>query len=164
MEHRRVVPAAAPARRSTCCASAGTTRFTAPVPPSVAARQGKLTARERIERLLDPGSFTELDMFAMHRTTNFGMEDRRIRGDGVVTGWGTIEGRQVFVFSHDASVFGGSLGEVFAEKVTKVMDLALRTGFPASASTTRAERASRRGSSRWPDTPRSSIATSSRAG
>src|ERR1700730_5414993 len=92
--------------------------------------KGKLTARERIERLLDAGSFTELDMFAMHRTTSFGMDERRIRGDGVVTGWGTIDGRQVFVFSHDASVFGGSLGEVFAEKVSKIMDLATRTGCP----------------------------------
>ncbi|MBV8527721.1 MAG: hypothetical protein JOZ75_05355, partial [Candidatus Dormibacteraeota bacterium] len=90
----------------------------------------KLTARERIERLLDPGSFTELDMFAMHRSTNFGMDERKVRGDGVVTGWGTIEGRQVFLFSHDASVFGGSLGEVFAEKVVKIMDLAQRTGCP----------------------------------
>ena len=90
----------------------------------------KLTARERIERLLDPGSFTELDMFAMHRSTNFGMDERRVRGDGVVTGWGTIDGRQVFLFSHDASVFGGSLGEVFAEKVVKIMDLAQRTGCP----------------------------------
>jgi len=90
----------------------------------------KLTARERIDRLLDPGSFTELDLFAVHRTTSFGMEDRKIRGDGVVTGWGFIDGRQVFVFSHDASVFGGSLGEVFAEKVTKIMDLAMRTGCP----------------------------------
>ncbi len=90
----------------------------------------KLTARERIDRLLDPGSFTELDVFAVHRSTSFGMEDRKVRGDGVVTGWGTVDGRQVFVFSHDASVFGGSLGEVFAEKVTKIMDLALRTGCP----------------------------------
>ncbi|MGA8522340.1 MAG: carboxyl transferase domain-containing protein, partial [Candidatus Dormiibacterota bacterium] len=88
--------------------------------------KGKLTARERIDRLLDAGSFTELDMFALHRTTNFDMDQRRIRGDGVITGWGTVDGRQVFVFSHDASVFGGSLGEVFAEKVTKIMDLALR--------------------------------------
>ena len=92
--------------------------------------KGKLTARERIERFLDPGSFTEMDVFAVHRNSNFGMEDRRVRGDGVVTGWGTVDDRQVFVFSHDASVFGGSLGEVFAEKVTKVMDLALRTGCP----------------------------------
>ena len=92
--------------------------------------KGKLTARERIDRLLDPGSFTEMDLFALHRSTSFGMEERRVPGDGVVTGWGTIDSRGVFVFSHDASVFGGSLGEVFAEKVTKVMDLAVRTGCP----------------------------------
>ncbi len=92
--------------------------------------KGKLTARERIERFLDAGSFTEMDVFAVHRNSNFGMEERRVRGDGVVTGWGTVDGRQVFVFSHDASVFGGSLGEVFAEKVTKIMDLAVRTGSP----------------------------------
>jgi acetyl-CoA carboxylase carboxyltransferase component len=92
--------------------------------------KGKLTARERIERLLDAGSFTELDLFAMHRSSNFGMDEKRVRGDGVVTGWGTIDRRQVFVFSHDASVFGGSLGEVFAEKVVKIMDLAERTGCP----------------------------------
>ena len=92
--------------------------------------KGKLTARERVERFLDPGSFTEMDVFAVHRNSNFGMDERRIRGDGVVTGFGTVDGRQVFIFSHDASVFGGSLGEVFAEKVTKVMDLAVRTGHP----------------------------------
>jgi acetyl-CoA carboxylase carboxyltransferase component len=92
--------------------------------------KGKLTARERIDRLLDPGTFTEIDLFAVHRTTNFGMEERKVRGDGVVVGWGKIEGRTVFVFSHDASVFGGSLGEVFAEKVAKVMDLAVSTGAP----------------------------------
>ena len=92
--------------------------------------KGKLTARERVERFLDAGSFTEMDVFAVHRNSNFGMEERKVRGDGVVTGWGTVNGRQVFVFSHAASVFGGSLGEVFAEKVTKVMDLAMRTGCP----------------------------------
>jgi acetyl-CoA carboxylase carboxyltransferase component len=92
--------------------------------------KGKLTAHERIERLLDPGSFSEIDVFALHRTTSFGMHDKRVRGDGVVTGWGTIDGRQVYVFSHDASVFGGSLGEVFAEKVCKIMDLAASTGCP----------------------------------
>jgi acetyl-CoA carboxylase carboxyltransferase component len=92
--------------------------------------KGKLTARERLDRLLDPGTFTEIDLFAVHRTTNFGMEDRKVKGDGVVVGWGKIEGRTVFVFSHDASVFGGSLGEVFAEKVSKMMDLAVSTGAP----------------------------------
>ena len=92
--------------------------------------KGKLTARERIELLCDPGSFTELDALAVHRTEAFGMGERKVPGDGVVTGSGTIDGRDVFVFAHDASVFGGSLGEVFAEKVCKVMDLAVRAGRP----------------------------------
>src|SRR5467141_4230978 len=92
--------------------------------------KGKLTARERIELLVDPGSFTDLDSFAVHRTEAFGMGEKKIAGDGVVTGYGTVDGREVFVFSHDASVFGGSLGEVFAEKVCKVMDLAVRAGRP----------------------------------
>src|ERR1700680_2648959 len=92
--------------------------------------KGKLTARERIELLVDPGSFTELDAFAVHRTEAFGMGDKKIAGDGVVTGYGTVDGRELFIFSHDASVFGGSLGAVFAEKVCKVMDLAVRAGRP----------------------------------
>jgi acetyl-CoA carboxylase carboxyltransferase component len=92
--------------------------------------KGKLTARERIDLLLDPGSFSELDAFAVHRTEAFGMGEKKIPGDGVVTGYGTVDGREIFVFSHDASVFGGSLGEVFAEKVCKVMDLAVRAGRP----------------------------------
>ncbi len=92
--------------------------------------KGKLTARERIDLLLDPGSFTELDAFAVHRTEAFGMGEKKVPGDGVVTGYGTVDGREVFLFSHDASVFGGSLGEVFAEKVCKVMDLAVRAGRP----------------------------------
>src|SRR5881396_523460 len=92
--------------------------------------KGKLTARERIELLVDPGSFTELDAFAVHRTEAFGMGDKKIAGDGVVTGYGTVDGGEVFLFSHDASVFGGSLGEVFAEKVCKVMDMAVRAGRP----------------------------------
>src|SRR2546422_6717895 len=92
--------------------------------------KGKLTARERIELLVDPGSFTELDAFAVHRTEAFGMGEKKIPGDGVVTGHGAVDGRDVFIFSHDASVFGGSLGEVFAEKVCKVMDLAVRAGRP----------------------------------
>src|SRR5579859_7549878 len=85
--------------------------------------KNKLTARERISRLVDRNSFEEIDIFATHRATGFGLESRRIAGDGVVTGMGKIEGRDVVLFSHDASVFGGSLGEVFAEKVIKVMDL-----------------------------------------
>ena len=92
--------------------------------------KGKLTARERIDLLLDPGSFNELDAFAVHRTEAFGMADRKVPGDGVVTGYGAVDGREVFVFAHDASVFGGSLGEIFAEKVCKVMDLAVRAGRP----------------------------------
>src|SRR5207237_5761580 len=87
-------------------------------------------ARERIELLVDPGSFTVLDAFAVHRTEAFGMGEKKIPGDGVVTGYGAVDGRDVFIFSHDASVFGGSLGEVFAEKVCKVMDLAVRAGRP----------------------------------
>jgi propionyl-CoA carboxylase beta chain len=92
--------------------------------------RGKQTARERIDMLLDPGSFTELDMFTRHRAHGFGLEDNRPWGDGVVTGHGTIDGRTVFVFSQDFTVFGGSLGEVFAEKIVKVMDLAVRMGCP----------------------------------
>ncbi|TMC27247.1 MAG: methylmalonyl-CoA carboxyltransferase, partial [Chloroflexi bacterium] len=92
--------------------------------------KGKLTARERIELLVDPGSFTELDAFAVHRTEAFGMGDKKIAGDGVVTGHGAVDGREIFIFAHDASVFGGSLGEVFAEKVCKVMELAVRAGRP----------------------------------
>jgi acetyl-CoA carboxylase carboxyltransferase component len=92
--------------------------------------RGKLTARERIELLLDKGSFRELDMFVSHRTTGFGMEDRKYLSDSVVTGWGTVDGRLVFVFSQDFTVFGGSLGEVHAEKVCKVMDLAMKNGAP----------------------------------
>jgi len=92
--------------------------------------QGKMTARERAEKLLDPGSFRELDMFAVHRAVGFGMEERKYLGDSVVTGWGTINGRRVYVFSQDFTVFGGSLSEVHAEKVCKIMDLALKSGAP----------------------------------
>src|SRR5438067_4209055 len=92
--------------------------------------EGKLSARERVEQLLDPGTFVELDRFKTHRCSDFGMTERRILGDGVVTGHGTIDGRRVFVFSQDFTVFGGSLSGAFAEKVCKVMDLAMRTGAP----------------------------------
>ena len=92
--------------------------------------RGKLTARERVERLLDPGSFVELDAFAVHRTDAFGLSDKRFVGDGVITGYGNVEGRRVFVFSQDFTVLGGSLGEVFAEKICKVMDNAVKTGCP----------------------------------
>jgi propionyl-CoA carboxylase beta chain len=92
--------------------------------------KGKLTARERISRLVDRNSFEEIDLFATHRAQGFGLESKRVPGDGVVTGMAKISGRDVMLFSHDASVFGGSLGEVFAEKVIKVMDLALRNRIP----------------------------------
>jgi acetyl-CoA carboxylase carboxyltransferase component len=92
--------------------------------------RGKLTARERIDLLLDPDSFVETDAMARHRVHAFGMEKNRAYTDGVVTGWGTIDGRKVFVFSQDFTVFGGSLGEVHAEKICKVMDLAVSTGAP----------------------------------
>jgi len=91
---------------------------------------GKLTARERIELLLDPDSFIELDAFVTHRSTDFGLADQHPLGDGVVTGHGTIDGRSVFVFSQDFTVFGGSLSEAYAEKICKVMDLAMKVGAP----------------------------------
>ncbi|HEY0393772.1 MAG TPA: acyl-CoA carboxylase subunit beta [Candidatus Elarobacter sp.] len=92
--------------------------------------RGKRTARERVEALVDSGSFVELDRFAVHRTTEFGLDERHFLGDGVITGHAMIDGRQVFLFSQDFTVLGGSLGEVFAEKICKVMDLAVRTGSP----------------------------------
>jgi len=91
---------------------------------------GKLTARERIELLFDPGSFVELDKFVTHRCTDFGMQDQKIHGDGVVTGYGKVEGRTVFTFAQDFTVFGGSLSGAFAEKICKVMDLAAKAGCP----------------------------------
>ena len=91
---------------------------------------GKLTARERLDLLLDPGSFVELDAFVTHRATGFGLDREHVLGDGVVTGHGTIEGRLVFVFSQDFTVFGGSLSEAYAEKICKVMDLAMKVGAP----------------------------------
>ncbi|HEX6525026.1 MAG TPA: acyl-CoA carboxylase subunit beta [Streptosporangiaceae bacterium] len=93
-------------------------------------KRGKLTARERIDLLLDPGSFTELDELARHRAHGFGIEQTRPYGDGVVTGFGTVDGRPVCVFSQDFTVFGGSLGEVYGEKIVKIMDHAMKTGCP----------------------------------
>ncbi|MEM3637724.1 MAG: acyl-CoA carboxylase subunit beta [Conexivisphaerales archaeon] len=93
-------------------------------------RKGKLTARERIARLLDEGTFQELDKFVVHRSSNFELADKKPLGDGVITGYGKINGRLVYVFAHDFTVFGGSLGEAFGKKVTKVMDLALKNGAP----------------------------------
>ncbi|MEJ5225362.1 MAG: carboxyl transferase domain-containing protein, partial [Anaerolineales bacterium] len=84
-------------------------------------KRGRLTARERIDLLLDKGSFREIDAFVTHRTTDFGLDKQKFLSDSVVTGWGTIEGRLVYVFSQDFTVFGGSLGEVHAEKIVKLM-------------------------------------------
>ncbi len=92
--------------------------------------KGKMTARERLEVLLDPGTFVELDRFVTHRATDFGLADQKVLGDGVVTGYGRIEGRLVYVFAQDFTVFGGSLSEAHAEKICKIMDHALKTGAP----------------------------------
>src|SRR5437667_7971632 len=92
--------------------------------------RGKLTARERIEALVDPGSFVEMDSFVVHRSEEFGAGEQRFMGDAVVTGHGRIDGRQVFVFSQDFTVFGGSLSEAVSVKVCKIMDLAMKTGTP----------------------------------
>jgi propionyl-CoA carboxylase beta chain len=92
--------------------------------------KGKLSARERIDTLLDEGSFEEFDMFVTHRATEFGMGETTIPGDGVVTGWGTVNGRQVYVFSQDFTVFGGSLSETHSQKICKIMDMAMRNGAP----------------------------------
>lgn len=93
-------------------------------------KKGKLTARERIDLLLDEGSFEEFDMFVSHRCTDFGIENEKYLSDGVVTGYGTIDGRLVYVFSQDFTVFGGSLSEMFARKICKVMDQAMKVGAP----------------------------------
>ena len=91
---------------------------------------GKLTARERIDLLLDPGSFVEVDKFVTHRCTDFGMADKKVPGDGVITGYGMVDGRQIFVFAQDFTVFGGSLSGAYAQKICKIMDLAMRVGAP----------------------------------
>ncbi|MGH7462779.1 MAG: carboxyl transferase domain-containing protein, partial [Longimicrobiales bacterium] len=93
-------------------------------------KRGKLSARERLDLLLDQGSFVELDRFVLPRNSGFGADEDRFLGDGVVTGYGTIHGRPVYVFSQDFTVFGGSLSEAHAEKIVKIMDLALKTGAP----------------------------------
>src|SRR3990170_521478 len=89
-----------------------------------------MTMKERLKELVDPGSFVEIDRFVVHQTTDFEMAGKKVLGDGVVTGNATIDGRKVYVFSHDFTVFGGSLGEMFARKVCKVMDMALKAGVP----------------------------------
>src|SRR5438477_487004 len=93
-------------------------------------KRGKLTARERVELLMDKGSFEEFDMFVEHRTTEFGMDQTKIPGDGVVTGWGSVNGRTVFVFAKDFTVFGGSLSDTHAQKITKIQDMAMRARAP----------------------------------
>src|ERR1051326_5032826 len=93
-------------------------------------KAGKLTARERLHFLLDEGSFQEIGAFVIHRTQDFGMQEQRFLGDGVVTGFGSIEGRLVYVFSQDFTVFGGSLSETHAEKIVKIMELAMKNGAP----------------------------------
>ena len=93
-------------------------------------KKGRLTARERLDLLLDKGSFRELDPFIVHRTTDFGLDKKKFMSDSVVTGWGTIDGRLIYVFSQDFTVFGGSLGEVHAEKIVKLMDMAIKNGAP----------------------------------
>src|SRR5689334_16278120 len=92
--------------------------------------KGKLSARERLDLLLDEGTFVEFDRFVVHRSNDFGLENEKYYGDGVVTGYGRIDGRLVYVFSQDFTVFGGSLSETFAEKICKIMDLAVRNGAP----------------------------------
>ena len=95
--------------------------------------RGKLTARERIELLLDKGSFEEFDMFVEHRSVEFGMEKTKVPGDGVVTGWGTVNGRRTFVFAKDFTVFGGSLSETHAQKIVKIQDMAMKARAPELA-------------------------------
>ena len=92
--------------------------------------EGKLSARERLHLLLDPGTFEELDRLVVHRSHDFGMEAQRIPGDGVITGHGRVDGRAVFAFAQDFTVFGGSLSETYAAKVCKIMDLAMKVGVP----------------------------------
>src|SRR5262245_36319555 len=89
---------------------------------------GKLTARERLEILLDPGSFVEMDRFRIHRCRNFGMDAKKFLGDGLVSGFGQVDGRQVFVYAQDFTIFGGSLSEAVAQKICKIYDLAMKAG------------------------------------
>ena len=121
--------------------------------------KGKMTARERIDYLLDEGSFQELDLLVRHRSHGMGIERSRPYTDGVVTGFGTVDSRRVCVYSQDFTVFGGALGEAHAEKIQKVMDLSLSVGVPISASRTRAGPASKKASSPSTATGASSSAT-----
>src|ERR1041384_5810974 len=120
----RARPAALPRRQTEAEGGGGASRV------AQQHKKGKLTARERLDLLLDPDSFVELDRFVTHRSTDLGLADARYPGDGVVTGYGRIDGRPVYVFSQDFTVFGGSLSETHAQKICKVMDLAMRNGAP----------------------------------
>ncbi len=122
--------------------------------------KGKNTARERIAMLLDEGSFEEYDMFVTHRTTDFGLDKQHYLSDGVVTGYGTIDGRPVYIFSQDFTVFGGSLSETYADKICKIMDQALKVGVPVIGINDSGGAASRKGSGALQATPASSSATS----
>jgi len=124
-------------------------------------KRGKLTARERVELLLDRNSFEEFDMFVEHRCDEFGMERTKIPGDGVITGWGTVNGRTVFVFAKDFTVFGGSLSETHALKMIKIQDMALRARAPIVGLFDAGARASRKASPRSAATAKCSSATSS---
>lgn len=121
--------------------------------------KGKLTSRERIELLLDPGSFREVEQLRRHRATGFGLETKKPYTDGVITGWGTVDGRTVFVYAHDFRIFGGALGEAHATKIHKIMDMAIAAGAPLVSSTTARAPGSRRASRRSPATAGSSSAT-----
>src|SRR5256886_7536614 len=110
--------------------------------------KGKMTARERLDVLLDAGTFVELDRFVTHRSTDFGLADEKYLGDGVVTGYGRIEGRLVYAFSHDFTLFGGTLSEAHAEKICKVMDSALQNGAPIIGRSEE-RRVGKEGRSRW---------------
>ena len=122
--------------------------------------KGKATARERIDLLLDKGSFEEMDMFKLHRCHNFGMEKKQFLGDGVVAGSGTINGRLVFVFAQDFTVNGGSLSETMAEKICKVMDLSMKMGAPCIGLNDSGGARIRKALTPWPDSAASSSATS----
>lgn len=126
--------------------------------------RGKLTVRERLDLLFDPGTFREIEQLRRHRATGFGLEDRRPHTDGVVTGWGKVGGRRVFVYAHDFRIFGGSLGEAHAQKIHKVMDLALAAGAPLVSLSDGAGARIQEGSPRSPGTAASSAATSRRPG
>ena len=115
-------------------------------------KQGKLTARERIEALLDPGSFVEMDKFKTHRCSDFGMQEQKHLGDGVVTGYGKIDGRKIFVYAQDFTVFGGSLSGAHAEKICKIMDMAMEVGAPVIGLADLAVRESKKGSIHSPVT------------